>query len=113
MHLLRSLSPCCLHCNGLLAASIIITFVTSGVIERKQQINPGAHKAPPRIWQGFSSLPAHGPDEAGCYDHKILHTAREMQHVGQLVERPKRSPAEPHISGGEVQTASKPCAVVI
>jgi hypothetical protein len=110
MHLLRSLSPCCLHCKGLLAAIIIIPLATSGVIERKQQINPGTQKAPPRIWEGFSSLPEHGPDEAGCYDRKTLHTAREMQHVGQLVDRPTHNPAEPQTSGSKVQTASKPCA---
>jgi hypothetical protein len=43
---------------------IIITLVTSGVFEQKQHINPGTQKAPPGIWEAFSSLPDPGPDEA-------------------------------------------------
>ena len=42
----------------------IITLVSSGVIEQKQPINPGTQKAPPGVWQGFSSLPLPGPVEA-------------------------------------------------
>ena len=40
---------------------IIIAHVSSGVIEQKQQTNPGAQWAPPGICEGFAANPEPGP----------------------------------------------------